>query len=42
MDGVGPPEGDIISLVSPLALIWMLACMAVSFIFVVPDSGFID
>ena len=42
MDGVGPPEADIIALVAPVAAIWTLACMAVSFIFIVPSGGFIN
>ena len=42
MDGVGPPEGAIIALVTPLALGWMTLCMVVSAIFIVPEGGFIN
>ena len=42
MDGVGPPEADLIALVAPLAVAWTFMCMLVSFLFVVPTIGFLD
>ena len=40
MDGIGPPEAALISIVAPLALVWMAGSMAISMLFIAPSASF--